>query len=459
MRVRSLSARLIVSSAAVSLVLLVAAGLLLAGLFQAALERNFDARLRAVLDGLLANVEVGPDGSPTVQGQLADTRFSLPLSGWYWQVTPPPGSAAGDLASESLLEERLAPTADQLAARDKNGVATFYLVDSSGVNLRAIQQGFKLPGSDQEFSFVVAGNFDELRDEADAFRNTLFVFLALLGAGLLLAMLAQVRFGLRPLQKMQEGLTAIREGKAERLGGEYPSELQPVADELNLLIQSNSEIIDRARTQVGNLAHALKTPLSVLTNEAEAQKGSLASKVTEQVRIMRDQVNLYLDRARRAARAHGLGAVSEVEPILAGLARTLQRIHRDKAITIAVRCDAGLKFRGEKQDLEEAAGNLMDNASKWANQHVAVSAELLHEPASDGRHWLSIIVDDDGPGLPPGKRAEALKRGRRLDETKPGSGLGLSIVTETVTMYNGSIELQDAPMGGLRVRMKLPAAA
>jgi signal transduction histidine kinase len=458
MRVKSLSSRLILSSTAVSIVLLVATGVLLAGLFQAALERNFDARLRAVLDGLLANVDIGADGNPLVNGQLADTRFSLPLSGWYWQVTPPTGTAGGDLASDSLLDERLLPAPANLATRDADGVATFYLTDSNGANLRAIEQAFALPGSDAQYSFLVAGNFDELRDEANAFRNTLFIALGLLGAGLALAMLVQVRFGLRPLQRMQESLSLIREGKAEKLEGEFPTEIQPVADELNLLIQSNSEIIDRARTQVGNLAHALKTPLSVLTNEAGTQKGGLASKVTEQVGVMRDQVNLYLDRARRAARAQGLGAVSEVEPVLAGLARTLQRIHRDKGVIIDVDCDASLKFRGERQDLEEAAGNLLDNASKWAKGHVAVTAALLREPSVDGRHWLHITVDDDGPGLPPDKRAEALKRGRRLDETKPGSGLGLSIVTETISMYNGSVELLDAPLGGLRVRMKLPAA-
>ena len=459
MRVRSLSLRLTLSSAAVSIILLVAAGFLLAGLFQAALERNFDARLRAVLDGLLANVEVGTDGNPAMQGQLADTRFSLPLSGWYWQVTPPPGKKLGDLASGSLLEQRLAPDPSVLAKRNADGIASFYLTDTNGTNLHVIEQGFKLPGSDEEFSFLVAGNFDELRDEADAFRKTLYLVLVLLGAGLLAAVLVQVRFGLRPLQRMQENLTAIREGKAERLEDEFPSELQPVADELNLLIQSNSEIIERARTQVGNLAHALKTPLSVLTNEARAHKGTLAAKVAEQAHVMRDQVSLYLDRARRAARAQGLGAVTEVRPVLEALGRTLQRIHHDKGLRIDVHCNAGLKFRGEKQDLEEMAGNLLDNACKWATRKISVSAELLRENAGDGRHWLMLTVDDDGPGLRPEKRAEALKRGRRLDESKPGSGLGLSIVTETASMYNGTVQLADANSGGLRVQLRLPATA
>ncbi len=454
MRVRSLALRLILSSAAISIILILAAGFLLAGLFQAALERNFDARLHAVLDGLLANVELGPDGAPIINGQLADTRFSLPLSGWYWQVTPPPDSKVGGLTSGSLLEQQLAPDAALLAKRDADGVANFYLTDDNGAQLRAIEQSFKLPGSDAEFSFLVAGNFDELKQEAGAFRWALILVLTLLGGGLLAAILIQVRFGLRPLIRMQESLTAIREGRAERLEGEFPAEIEPVAEELNLLIQSNTEIVERARTQVGNLAHALKTPLSVLTNEAASRKNSLAAKVTEQVKVMRDQVSLYLDRARLAARAQTLGAVTEVEPVLAALARTLERIHRDKGVKIGVACPAGLKFRGERQDLEEMAGNLLDNACKWAKRRIAVKAE---ETGGDGRNWLILTVEDDGPGLPPHKRADALKRGRRLDETKPGSGLGLSIVNETAAMYGGGVSLDKASLGGLRIQLKLPA--
>ena len=459
MRANSLSLRLIMSSTAVSIVLLVSAALLLAQLFSAALERNFDARLRAVLDGLLANVEIGHDGAPVLAQQLADTRFSLPLSGWYWQVEPPPGSKLADLASDSMLEQRLKPDAALLAKRDADGIASFYIWDSKQTKLRVIEQDFKLPGSTGEFSFLVAGNFDELRQEVQAFRHTLFAILALLGAGLLAAIFVQVKFGLRPLRKMQEGLTAIREGKAERLDGSFPAEIQPVADELNLLIQSNAAIIERARTQVGNLAHALKTPLSVLTNEAAMHEGAFAMKVGEQTHVMRDQVSLYLDRARRAARAQGLGAVTEVQPVLEALCRTLQRIHRDKGIVIDIKCEPGLKFRGERQDFEEMAGNLLDNACKWSRRRIEVTAEQQRNVTTIGRVWMIVRVDDDGPGLPAEKRAEALKRGRRLDETKPGSGLGLSIVTETAAMYSGGVALNDAPLGGLRIQLRLPAAA
>jgi signal transduction histidine kinase len=458
-RFNALWVRLVGAAAVISLVLLVSAGILLNQLFQAALERNFEARLRAVLDGLLATVEVAEDGSPIIQSELADTRFTLPLSGWYWQVTPPGGKNLSDLASASLLEQRLRPTLEDLAERGEDGIARFYLRDTNGARLRAIEQGFKLFGGNDEFSFLVAGNFDELKAEADAFRRTLFIILGLLGLGLVVAILVQVHFGLRPLRTLQQRLTAIREGRAERLEGLFPNEIQPVADELNLLIQSNSEVVDRARTQVGNLAHALKTPLSVLGNEAQLNPGPLADKVIEQSRTMRDQVSLYLDRARRAARAQTLGAVTEIEPVLAGLARTLMRIHQDRGLTIAIDCRAGLKFRGEKQDLEEMAGNLLDNACKWGRKAIAVEVALLKPDPADGRTWLEITVGDDGPGLPEDKRAEAMKRGRRLDETKPGSGLGLSIVNETAQMYGGNLRLGEAKLGGLAAILKLPAVA
>ncbi|MDP1699374.1 MAG: ATP-binding protein [Aestuariivirga sp.] len=459
MQTNSLSFRLIFTSAVVAVVLLVSAAFLLAYLFQQALERNFDARLRAILDGLLANVELATDGSPEMSGRIPDPRFTLPLSGWYWQVSPPRQGTLPDLASESSLEKRLVPTEADLQTRGPDGVASFYIKDSNGQQLRGIEQKFKLFGGEDEFSFLVAGNFDELKAEVTAFQRALYGVLALLGFGLLLAIFLQVRVAMQPMQRMQQALSNIRAGKAERLEGEFPHEMQPVAEELNLLILAGTEIIDRARTQVGNLAHALKTPLSVLTNEAQGNKTDFGAKVSEQVQIMRDHVSLYLDRARRAARAQTLGAATDVEPVLAALGRTIMRINQDRGVKIDVGVSPGLKFRGEVQDLEEMAGNLIDNAAKWSKQAVKIRAAPIIDPIDGTQNWLMITVDDDGPGLPASKRAEAVKRGKRLDETKPGSGLGLSIVTETAGMYSGNLVLGDAEIGGLRVQLRLPAVA
>jgi signal transduction histidine kinase len=456
MRVNSLSFRLMASSAIVALVLLLSAGLLLNTLFQQALERNFDQRLRATLDGLLANVELNEKGVPQLQGPISDNRFTLPLSGWYWQISLPDKKIA-DIKSGSLLEKYLDVDPSHLQQRDADGVASFSSIDGQGQQLRIIEQRLKLFGSSQDYSFVVAGNFDELKIEVTAFRQALLAVLGLLGAGLLAAILAQVKFALLPLAEMQHRLNDIRSGKIELLHDEFPQEIQPVADELNLLVQSNFEIIDRARMQVGNLAHALKTPISVLTNEARDSKAPLAKKVKEQIDVMRDQVNLYLDRARRAARAQTIGSATEVEPVLQSLARTLQRINRDRDLKIQVEAPTGLRFRGERQDLEEMIGNVMDNACKWAKSEIIVKAVQLPQKPDDGRTWLVITVDDNGPGIPAEKRAEALKRGQRLDESKPGSGLGMSIIAETASMYSGKVELAQAAIGGLRVNLQLPS--
>lgn len=458
MRVNSLSFRLLASSALIAVVLLAVAAFLLNALFQQALERNFDQRLKAALDGILANVELTADGTPRLQGPIADTRFSLPLSGWYWQVSST-DKRERLLASDSLLEQNIAVPDAALGKRDAEGVASFSAVDKEGKQLRVIEQRLKLFGSPQDFSFLVAGNFDELKAEVTSFRQTLLTVLGLLGAGLLLALLAQVRFGLRPLAEMQHALNDIRGGKIEMLHDNFPGEIQPVADELNLLVQANFEVIERARMQVGNLAHALKTPISVLTNEARDNKGPLADKVKEQIDVMRDQVNLYLDRARRAARAQTIGSATDVEPVLQSLARTLMRINRDRDLKITVDAPANLRFRGERQDLEEMVGNVMDNACKWAKSKILVKAVQLAPSGDDGRSWLMLTVNDDGPGIPAANRAEALKRGQRLDESKPGSGLGMSIISETASMYGGAIELSDSEWSGLSFNLKLPSIA
>lgn len=451
----SLWFRLIASSAGIAIVLLASAAVLLNAIFVQALELNFDQRLKAALDGVLATVELGPDGNPKLTDQLADTRFNLPLSGWYWQISTP-GQSTKLVSSPSLLEQQLTPDAPALATRDKDGIAAFSMRDQQGTNLRAIEQDVKLFGTQNEYSFLITGNFDELKSGITSFQHTLLAMLGALGLALLAALAFQVRFTLKPLRDMQHQLNDIRSGRAELLADNFPREIQPVADELNLLVQSNFEIVDRARMQVGNLAHALKTPISVISNEARDPKNALAEKVREQINVMRDQVNLYLDRARRAARAQSIGASTDVEPVLQSLARTLQRINVDRNLVIEVDAPAGLRFRGERQDLEEMVGNLMDNACKWAKSHILVRARELPAQSSDGRNWLLVTVDDDGPGIPPEKRDTALERGKRLDESKPGSGLGMSIISETAGMYSGALSLDQADLGGLRANLKLP---
>jgi signal transduction histidine kinase len=266
----------------------------------------------------------------------------------------------------------------------------------------------------------------------------------------------QVRFGLAPLKRATAAVTAILAGTAERLEGQFPVEIAPLARETNALIDANREIVERARTHVGNLAHALKTPLSVILNEAAARPDDpLAAKVVEQTGIMRDQVARHLERARLAARLTVVGSVTEVMPVVTALTRTMEKIYQHRAVAIDLAA-APVRFRGERQDLEEMVGNLVDNACKWAQARVSV--EIVADGAVGAMPpMVRIVVDDDGPGLAPAQR-DQVARGRRLDETKPGSGLGLSIVIELARLYGGNLQLGNAPIGGLRAELSLPAA-
>jgi signal transduction histidine kinase len=242
-------------------------------------------------------------------------------------------------------------------------------------------------------------------------------------------------------------------------------EIAPLARETNALIEANREIVERARTHVGNLAHALKTPLSVIVNEAAARGNDpLAHKVLEQTDIMRDQVARQLERARLAARSSVIGTLVEIPPVVTALARTMEKLYRARDIAIDVDVPKNARFRGEQQDLEEMIGNLVDNSCKWAQSRVAIEV-MADSPAGHPGNYLGvgdtkprvrIIVDDDGPGLSPTEREQVSQRGQRLDETKPGSGLGLSIVIELAALYGGVLTLGTAPIGGLRAELALP---
>jgi signal transduction histidine kinase len=320
--------------------------------------------------------------------------------------------------------------------------------------LRILEREIRPAGANSSpYSYAVAGDAAEIERDLSAFRTRLIAALAVLGLGLVAATWFQVRFGLAPLRAIRHDLAAIRSGEAEKLEGQLPDEIRPLQQELNALIASNREIVERARTHVGNLAHALKTPLSVISNEARETEGALAAKVIEQAEIMRTQITHHLDRARVAARSSAIGDITDVDSVLKGLKRALDRIYEGRGLELGVSVEPGLKFQGEKQDFEEMVGNLLDNACKWAKSRVSVSAQRV-----DGTKKLDVVVDDDGPGLTATERASAVKRGQKLDETKPGSGLGLSIVADLAHLYKGRLELEPSPQGGLRARLELPAA-
>jgi len=452
----SLAFRLIAGAALWSSLALLAGVILLSSIFRESVERSFDARLEVLLDNLITTTDVDDKNELVRLRDLSETRFDFAYSGWYWQIAPITQRLA--LRSRSLFDQSIDLTPAKDAPRTANGVRAFNIEGPEDQSLRVLERRIMLPGYDVPISFAVAGDKAEMEEDIQSFNGMVFASMAALSFGIVVALLIQVRFGLRPLERVRRSLASIRSGKSTRLEGEFPTEIQPLAEEINSLLDGNREVLERARTHVGNLAHALKTPLSVLTNEARTNPGPFGDTVDRLTLTMREQVDHHLARARMAASANVLGARAPIAPVFARLTRALSRIYDERGIRITlVPVPEELRFRGEAQDLEEMAGNLLDNACKWASTLVEVRVALA--PPRKGRRFFMLSVEDDGPGLPEEKRADALKRGGRLDETKPGSGLGLSIVTEIAELYGGELELADSSLGGLRANLYLPLAA
>jgi signal transduction histidine kinase len=454
MRPNSLAFRLFASAAAWTLVVLPATAIILISLYRQAVEKNFDARLNVYLTSLVASTTQGGATTPKEPTNLGEPVFGIPFSGWYWQIKPLNGATRPEFVSDSLLDQQLRLPSQNDVSPDNSLTRRAYAEGPEQQRLRIVEREIKLAGPlSTPYSYAVAGDASEIERDVAAFTTMLITALAVLGLGLVVATFFQVRFGLSPLRAMRQNLAKIRSGQAEQLEGGQPEEIRPLQQELNALIQSNREIVDRARTHVGNLAHALKTPLSVISNEARAHEGPLASKVIEQAEIMRTQITHHLDRARVAARSSAIGDVTDVAGVLQALKRTVDRIYEERGVDVEIASSPGLKFQGEKQDFEEMVGNLLDNACKWARSQVRAEARR-----GDGAARFFVIVDDDGPGLTEAELAKVGKRGQRLDESKPGSGLGLSIVAELAHLYKGRFELEPSPKGGLRARLELPAA-
>jgi signal transduction histidine kinase len=436
-----------------SAISLVAAGIILVALYRQSVERGFDERLDVFLKTLIAQMVSDEDDTVALRepGNLGEPRFGLPLSGWYWMVRSYPVGTV-EMSSTSLAGDVLA--LPEPAASEDGEPSRGAITGPDGEGLRYLERVISL-ADDSRYLLAVAGNATEIGEEVATFGTRVTATLAVFGLGLVLATLLQVRVGLKPLERMRAALHAIRVGDTQRLEGEFPSEIAPLASELNALIDSNREVVDRARTHVGNLAHALKTPLSVVLNEARAADGPLARKVEEQALLMQAQVNHHLDRARLAAQRRMIGVVTEFAPAVERLARAMRRIHEARDLSIGVTVAPGLRFRGERQDLEEMLGNLLDNACKWAEGSVDLKVEAIAGGGAD-RRMARVTVDDDGPGLDPAARQAALERGRRLDESVPGSGLGLAIVSDLAGLYGGRLALDASPAGGLRAVLTLP---
>jgi signal transduction histidine kinase len=460
MKLNSLAFRLFAISAIWTLLVLPLAGWLIYSLYCEDVQLGFDQKLIKLVDGIAVDAMATYDHEPENPVNRYEPLFEIPNSGFYWQIKPLDIPGARKIVSPSLATGELQSPFELQFPADKTGKRWINTTGPGGKPIRIVEliQSLGYQSDTPRYSITVAGPYDWIEELTYNFRNRLFIALTLAGLGLLAVTLVQVQVGLAPLRRIERGLAAVRSGDAEDLKGDLPLEIAPLQAELNALIHANHDIIERARTQVGNLAHALKTPLAVIKNEAGDHKSEFGAKVAEQAQIMGDSINHYLDRARVAARANVIGRATPISPVALSLKRALERIYRDRGVLITVDCPDVLRFQGEQQDLEEMLGNLLDNACKWSNGAVTLTAAL--DPKMDGhiKHkMLSITVEDDGRGLTAEQRAKIGKRGMRLDETKPGTGLGLSIVADMATTYRGAMSVNASGHGGLLVRLDLPA--
>ena len=439
----SLSWRLIIVAGLWALISLMIAGAILVALFREAGVKALDDRLDVHMTAIVSTLASARPGQDLSAAEVGDPQFSLPLSGWYWVV-----ERSGKVLHESgsLFGDRLF-----VPALGRSGELRQEVVGPARRDLRMLVRRIQIRGAEPVI-IAVTGTTKELGESTASFALQAAITLGVLGLGLIAAIFLQVRFGLRPLRDLQESLGRVRQGKDEAVFEDLPKELKPLATELNALIHSNREVVEHSRTQVGNLAHALKTPLSVITNEARGSDDPVAQKVAEQADVMRGQVQHYLEKARMAAQRRVLGVSCEVAPVVERFARTMQKIYRDKDLDLDVHIGTQVLFRGEQQDLEEILGNLLDNACKWCDKKVSVTLKKQNNAAST----FTILVEDDGPGLSESEQKQALQRGKRLDETVPGSGLGLSIISDIISIYGGTLTLGEARIGGLKVEVELP---
>jgi len=440
----SLSLRLALSSALWIVGTLAITGALIVFLFKGHIEKRFDGQLTDHLEELVAASEISPEGRLVLTWTPADPRFNRPHSGWYWEILE-----NGDVShqSGSLLTARLIPLSTGSVRQPFSKT-----IGPSKRDLRLHAREIMLPRLSEPLVFAVAGPISDINEDIERFAGSIAVVLTVLAGFLVGIVILQVRFGLKPLRRVRQSLSAIRDGRTNRLPSDFPTEVQPLVLELNALLDYNAALLKRARTQVGNLAHSLKNPIAVLKNEMEDLPGEKGRVARHQVNAAAESIDRYLHRARIAGTGNLLGARTHLKTVAEDIRFSLAKLYANRSLEIRFENLDGVIVQVEPEDMEELLGNLLDNACKWAAKIITVSAVPEH-------HRVAVIVEDDGPGIPAEQLEGITKRGLRLDETKPGSGLGLGIVKEIAELYGGELAFEKSTAGGLLVRITLPLAA
>ncbi len=424
-------------------VLLIGGGIALDRVLTSSVERSFDNQLEYVLTAMIASAEIGNDGEVKMNRPLGDQRFMEPNSGLYWQIT---GKGAIPFPSRSLWDRELKTQAipNDRAVHFRNSR------EFRDEPLRIAERSIILPDSDIYWIFMVGQSRDSLDAQIRELRSVLVTSFLLLALGLIILVALQTFYGLWPLRAVRQAIAQMRSGRESRVTEALPDEVMPMVNELNALLDHNEKQAEESRRHAGNLAHALKTPLTVIMNSATAKAGDLDETVIREATTMRRQVDHHLARARAVGRRGHSHSRADVWDSLESVERAVSRLYSHIRLDMAG--DKTLAARVERQDLDEMLGNLIENAAKYGGGSVFVTVE-------EAGNFVEMLVEDDGKGIPENERERIFDRGARLDTGKPGTGLGLAIVRDVAEIYDGSVSLEESEdLGGLLVRLRLPKA-
>ena len=442
----SLALRLFLSASVWIIFTLFSGGLLLSNVFRESTQKAFEDKLNFFMETLIGASRVDSTSSITVVSELGDPRFFRPYSGWYWQINE---------KSKTLVRSR--SMWDQVFTLDKRligGRAKFIdealrqtTQNNPGVssqNLVVIQREISFPGMSTPITFMVSGNTNEFEKNISRYNNILVSSLVLLGLGLFVSVFLQVKYGLLPLEKIKNSLFKIRNGDATKLEDIYPTEVSPLAKEINTLLDHNEKIISRAKMNVGNLAHALKTPVAVIKNHITAKKND--DVIDSQMIVIENYINKYLQKARASATSKLKKTKIDITEVIKKMRQIFKKINPELKIIFKSNNEKFL-IAGSEDDIDEIIGNVMENACKWTKTQVIIEIFKI------SKDQIKLCISDDGPGLPEKKMKEVFDRGFRLDEQTQGTGLGLNIVKDAVKNFSGSVWLEKSKFGGLKVNI------
>lgn len=440
---KSLQGRLLLGTLTWIVLLVSVAGFGLYRLFQDHVYRQFEMTLQTHIDQIMADINLDDLDNLVLQSRLSNPLFEQPYSGMYWQIAlSEPAGWRVVLRSTSLWDEVLETELPTL------GVLTDTLLGPEHQALLSLSQELEdVDEQGQRLLITVAGDVRLVAQPLERLHRILLWSLGGLVLGLVVAALLQLFLSLYPLRTLRARLLEVQQGHSRTMQGHFPSEVQPLVEDFNAVLKANDEMVERARAQAGNLAHALKTPLSILANAARVNEPGLAALVQEQVTAAQRQVDHHLSRARASA-VRTVGVRTPIYPVITSLCRVMEKIYPPIELVLE-QDDLGLIFRGEEQDLQEMVGNLLDNACKWAENRVWCHVGVM-------QNRVQIRVEDDGPGLADEHLERIFRRGQRLDERHPGFGLGLDIVSELVQSYHGQLQAERSCRGGLCIRLYLP---